>query len=70
MLLIAKIEMTVRTLAAAILTYITLQEGVEITVKIITGLCALFVAYLQWLSYKSRKRVEDLQVKKENEKLG
>ena len=40
---------------------ITFMDGVELGVKIISGLSAVFVGYLAWLSYRSSKRLERAQ---------
>lgn len=46
---------------SALFASVTFVDGVELGVKIISGLSALFVAYLAWLSYKSRKTLERVQ---------
>lgn len=63
-----KLEFLAKPVVSTLLASVTFVDGVETTVKILSGLAAVCVALLQWLSYKSRKRLEDEQLRQLKQK--
>lgn len=55
------IEYVVKPVATAALASVTFLEGVEVMAKLIATVAAVLVLIIQYLSYLSRKRVEDEQ---------
>ena len=53
----------------SLLGSITFIDALDITVRVIAGVATVTVAFIQWRSYQSRKRLEDIQYKIELEKL-
>lgn len=55
----AKVEFIVKPLLASAFTAVTFVDGVEISVKIVSGLAAIGVLIIQWLTYKMNKQKLD-----------
>jgi uncharacterized membrane protein len=68
MSIIENVKYVTIQIAALVVTGVTFAEGLDIAVKVVSCAVAVVVALIHYGAYRSRKRVEDEQLKQLKEK--